>query len=154
MLFRSPCPGATGAGLGPNQSYLPWKCLAGGPDRLALDGPRIDLSSEVRPHLVICLRVVQIIQVKSSAGQPLPRLSKAQIAFLSVQRTIIKDDHRARFVCSIQSTLRALVISASQQPALFFIETQKLFGCLGLAGVNQFKLGPLRSSSAVNTRFV
>ena len=55
-------------------------------------------------------------------------------------------------MCSIQSTLRALVISASQHPALLFIDIQKPFGCLGLAGVNQLKLGPLRSSSAVNTR--
>ena len=55
-------------------------------------------------------------------------------------------------MCSIQSTLRALAISASQHPALFFIDIQKLFGCLGLAGVNQVQLGPLRSSSAVNTR--
>src|ERR1017187_313921 len=65
-----------------------------------------------------------------------------------------KDDHRARFVCSIQSTLRALAISASQHPVLLFIDIQKLLGWLGLAGVNQVQLGPLRSSSAVNTRFV
>src|SRR5665811_2214320 len=86
----APCPGATGAGPGPNQSQLPWECLVGAPDRLALDGPRIDISSEVRPHLVVCLRVVQIIQVKSSVGQPLHRSSKVQTAFLSVQRTTIK----------------------------------------------------------------
>ena len=121
---------------------------------MALDGPRVDLSSELRPHLVVCLRVVQIIRVKSSVGQPLHRSSKVQTAFLSVQRTTIKDDYRARFVCSIQGTLRALVLSASQHQALLFIDTQKLLGCLGLAGVNQVQLGPLRSSSAVNTRFV
>ena len=56
--------------------------------------------------------------------------------------------------CSIQSTLRALAISTRQHPALLFTDTQKLLGCLGLDGVNQVKLGPLRSSSAVNTRFV
>ena len=56
--------------------------------------------------------------------------------------------------CSIQSTLRALAITASQHPALPFIDAQKRLGCLGLDGVSQVKLGPLRSSSAVNTRFV
>src|ERR1017187_5600366 len=70
---------------------------------------------------------------------------------------------RARFVCSIQSAicvldperdLCALAISTRQHPALLFSDTQKLFGCLGLDGVNQVKLGPLRSSSAVNTRVV
>ena|ERR1017187_9647485 len=74
-----------------------------------------------------------------------------------------EDDHRARFVCSIQSAicvldperdLCALAISTRQHPALLFSDTQKLFGCLGLDGVNQVKLGPLRSSSAVNTRVV
>ena len=55
-------------------------------------------------------------------------------------------------MCSIQGTKRALAISASQHPALPFIDTQKLFSRLGLAGVNQINLGPLRSSSAVNTR--
>src|ERR1017187_9696978 len=70
---------------------------------------------------------------------------------------------RARFVCSIQSAicvldperdLCALAISTRQHPALLFSDTQKLFGCLGLDGVNQVKLGPLRSSSVVNTRVV
>ena len=48
-------------------------------------------------------------------------------------------------MCSIQGTLRALAISASQHQALFFIDAQKLLGCLGLDGANQVKLGPLRS---------
>ena len=43
--------------------------------------------------------------------------------------------------CSIQSTLRALAISASQHPALLFIDTQKLLGCLGLDGVRWRQLG-------------
>ena len=67
-----------------------------------------------------------------------------------------KDNNRRMTIehaeCSIQSTLRALAISTSQHPALLFIDIQKLFGCPGLHGINQVKLGPLRSSSAVNTR--
>jgi hypothetical protein len=66
-----------------------------------------------------------------------------------------EDDHRARFVCSIQSAICALwPYPLVNTHSLLFSDTQKLFGCLGLDGVNQVKLGPLRSSSAVNTRVV
>jgi len=50
---------------------------------------------------------------------------------------------RARFLCSGHI--------CQSNSALLFIDAQKLLGCLG---VNQVQLGPLRSSSAVNTRFV
>src|ERR1035437_7985217 len=50
---------------------------------------------------------------------------------------------RARFLCSGHI--------CQSNSALLFIDAQKLLSCLG---VNQVQLGPLRSSSAVNTRFV
>src|ERR1035437_8642983 len=92
-------------------------------------------------------------------GQVLCRSTSTQVIQGSNCLSIGPKDNNKRMTiehaeCSIQGTLRALVISTSQHPALLFIDTQKLFGCLGLDGVSQVKLGPLRSLSAVNTRFV
>ena len=103
---------------------------------------------------MVCLRVVQIIQAKV-----LCRSTSTQIIRGSNCLSIGPKDNNERMTiehaeCSIQGTLRALAMSTSQHPALLFIDTEKLLGCLGLDGVNQVKLGPLRSSSAVNTRFV
>src|ERR1035437_96449 len=100
--------------------------------------------------MLVCLRVIQVkVLCRSTSNYP-----RLKLPFYRSKGQQSKDDHRARFVCSIQSTLRALAISASQHPALLFIDTQKRLSCLGLDGFNQVKLGPLRSSSAVNTRFV
>jgi hypothetical protein len=92
-------------------------------------------------------------------GQILCQLTSTQVIQGSNCLSIGPKDNNKRMTiehaeCSIQSTKRALAISTRQHPALLFTDTQKLLGCLGLDGVNQVKLGPLRSLSAVNTRFV
>src|SRR5450759_1636773 len=92
-------------------------------------------------------------------GQGLCRPTSTQVIQGSNCLSIGPKDNNKRMTiehaeCSIQGTLRALAMSASQHPALLFTDTQKLLSCPGRAGVNQVKLGPLRSLSAVNTKFV
>jgi hypothetical protein len=122
---------------------------------LAVDGPRIDLSSEVRPHLVVCLRVVQIIQVKV-----LCRPTSTQVIQGSTCLSIDPKDNNRRMTIEHDLCARSRArfvlwpYPLVEHPDLLFIDIQKLFGCLGLDGANQVKLGPLRSSSAVNTKFV
>src|ERR1035437_5310074 len=100
--------------------------------------------------MLVFLRVIQVkVLCRSTSNYP-----RLKLPFYRSKGQQSKDDHRARFVCSIQSTLRALAISASQHSALLVTDTQKLLSCLGPADLNQVKLGPLRSSSAVNTKVV